>query len=226
MTNETLATNATSQTTTIQGEQPTPFVNSSSSTNSHSSVARTVLMAYTALVMATASSLQNHSSPHMLRNDSSTVKSNRGRKDNSTNIEEDVEEMYNRLLKMVNTYNSEYEDGYISELAKAVVQLVNQHGDSVIVALNALVKTSSDVDSTAELIKWVGYMEDTNTVVSRASMASNQIFHTSPRIRDASALLLADLLLPSTKEVISLASQGETKAHIKYTLEHALSAMK
>jgi hypothetical protein len=138
--------------------------------------------------------------------------------------EEDLQDLYNELSNLINASDEYYEDGKISNLAKMVEYIVLSSGDRSIRALQLVIDNANKAksDAVAETVKWIGYMEDQKTLSSRVWLAADQLNNDSPWIRDAAALVLADLLLPYTKPLLLAALESETKQHIKHTLQYAL----
>jgi len=196
-------------------------VNSTSQKTSQTVARRAAALLMALTMAASASSFRGHANNQV--SDAVFIQKRRGERNDTAGFDKnEVDELFAQFIMMINDSEERFEDGEISNLARSVINLVEFNGSSALAALNALVDSDRNDHAVAEILKWVGRINNRNNEIERVSLAIRHLNNKSELIRDVSALLLANLSLESTKDVIEQAINSESEDYIKDTLIYAL----
>ena len=155
---------------------------------------------------------------------------NRAR-DGSTNSEEYSsylkENIINKLKETVHSASVEvFADGMESTLSQEVSMLIETYGDLTISAIEHILALYYDrVEIVGEVLRQLGYIEDSQTHRSRLTALVAHLESSDPRVRDAASLGLAALDDPASIDAVKDAISRETTMQLRINLELVLNQL-
>ena len=120
-----------------------------------------------------------------------------------------------------------FADGMESALSRKLHSLIQAHGGEAVRAISALIKNGlADSESAEEILRQVGYSEDSTTYSARLELLVDSLHSLNPRIRDAASLGVAAMDDPSAIEALEAAIERESSAMLRRNLTLALEQLR
>lgn len=138
--------------------------------------------------------------------------------ESESGIENLLRAWLNKLI--VNAENEVFTDGMDSSFSRNLTLIIEIFGNTATSAIEEMVKERRiNVEVMEELLRQLGYMEDTRTHHSRLNVLIQSLKSPDPRVRDATSIGLAAMDDRSALSAVRVAFERERHALIKDSLK-------
>lgn len=120
----------------------------------------------------------------------------------------------------------EFENGMDNEFRCRLVEAIYDYGSSAIDVIRKLLDMgSSDSDTIAMTLRYLGEIEHSPTYRQRFLLLTNSLSHLSPNVRDGAALGLAALDEPMSVSYLEIAIKNETISNLREDMKLVLDQL-
>ena len=119
-----------------------------------------------------------------------------------------------------------FEDGVETDFSKSLTRLIRSGGNTVLSGLaTVILEKSTDEEASAEALRWIGLMDDTQTHERRLWLLQKCLLSPSPKIRDGALLGISYMDDPKAVDSLKPAIEREPIETLRVALETVLEQL-